>query len=372
MSQTSSSPASRDLIETFLHFAAIDGTSGRERPVADAVRAALEPLGMTVEEDDADRVTGGNCGNLIARAGDGGRLALLAHLDTARSTSGLMPVLHADRITSDGSTVLGVDDRAGVAMLVQTATELLRAGGKWNFTLGFTVCEETSLGGAQQIAFDPRIEGAVLFDSSFRPGTYIRGSYGCARITAQIHGRAAHSGLSPELGVNAIAIAGLAIAGLPLGRIDQETTANVGLIRGGTALNVVPAEAVVDCEIRSVHTERIEQLASIFRQQFEAAAASAGGSVQITQGWEFRPYLIDEQGPLLTRLRTALQAVGLEPTGRISAGGSDANVLNARGLAAINIGTGAQNPHGDDEFILLQDLADGAAIARALLTAEGR
>ncbi len=356
------------LVEIFLEVARIEGTSGNERAIADHVTRFLSGLGMSVREDETARVTGGNCGNLVCRAGDGGDMALMSHLDTARPSGASRPVLHADRITSDGTTVLGVDDRAGVAMLLYGAEQALRHGrGRRDFTLGFSVCEETTLDGSKHIAYDPRVKMVVLFDSSQRPGNFICRSYGCQTLTATVHGRASHSGIAPERGVSAIAVAAKAIAGLPLGRIDEETTANVGTIRGGTALNVVPEETTIEAEVRSVRPARVDEIVAVFRRCFEDEAARAGARLDFRSQWDFEPYTVDETTELYRRLDRALRAVGLTPAPQVSAGGSDANSLNARGLPTINIGIGAQNPHGNDEFILLEDLAAGGAIAVALL-----
>ncbi len=357
------------LIDTFLEVARIEGTSGNERAVADHVRRVLEGLGMEVREDDAHLSADGNCGNLVARAGRGGDLVLMAHMDTARPSGQSRPIVHADRITSDGTTVLGVDDRAGIAMLLHAAEQALRGGrGRKDFTLGFTICEETTLAGSAAIRFDPAITGAVLFDSSLRPGNFICRSYGCQHVLATVHGRASHSGIAPEKGISAIAVAAKAIARLPLGRIDDETTANVGIIRGGSATNVVPEETSLDAEVRSVHPARVEELVGRFRACFEEEAARAGATLEFRAEWDFMPYTVDESSALFARVAAALRAVGLEPAPRVSAGGSDANSLNARGLPAINLGIGAQNPHGNDEFILLEDLDKGAALALALLS----
>jgi tripeptide aminopeptidase len=357
------------LVDLFLEVARIEGTSGRERAVADHLRRFLEELGMEVREDDAGVASGGTAGNLIARAGGGGDLALMAHMDTARPSGESVAVVHADRISSDGTTVLGVDDRAGIAMLLYAAEKAIRDGrGRRDFTLGFTVAEETTLGGSRHIRFDPAILMAVLFDSSERPGRFICRSYGCQAIKVAVHGRASHSGIAPEKGVSSIAVAARAIAALPLGRVDAETTANVGIIRGGSAVNVVPEETTLDAEVRSLHPARVEALVASFHEIFLAEAERAGAALTFDSQWDFEPYEVDESKELYRRVAAALGKAGLEPIPRISAGGSDANSLNARGLPAINLGIGAQNPHGNDELILLEDLEKGAAIAMALLS----
>jgi tripeptide aminopeptidase len=209
---------------------------------------------------------------------------------------------------------------------------------------------------------------AILFDSAERPGCFICRSYGCQRISVAVRGRASHSGIAPEKGISAIAVAAKGIAALRLGRIDPETTANVGMMRGGSAINVVPEEATLEAEVRSVHPSRVEEEVARFRKVFEDEAARAGASVTVDAFWDFMPYEVDASSELYRRVAAALRAQGLEPQAKVSAGGSDANSLNARGLPAVNLGVGARNPHGNDEFILIEDLEKGAAIALSLLS----
>lgn len=364
-------PAAIDprLVELFLEAARIDAVSGRERPMADYLRRVCAALGMSVEEDDAGTNDGGNAGNVVSRAGSGGEIALLAHMDTARPTAGVRPIVHADRITSDGTTVLGVDDRVGIAVLLRAAERVLRGGGgRRDFTLAFTICEETTLAGSRQLRLPPSVRMAVLFDSSRRPGHFIARSYGAKRWTAEVAGRAAHAGLAPEKGISAIVATARAVARLPLGRLDEEATANVGMIGGGSALNVVPERALVEGEIRAIRPSRVEEIEAAFQRTFEEETAALGASLAWTSGWDFEPYNLDPESAVRRRVEDAIRAAGLTPTACVSAGGSDANSLNARGIPAINVGTGAQNPHGDDEFILLEDLAKSTEIALALLS----
>ncbi len=355
------------VVELFLQLAAIEGTSGHERGVADYIRQFLGGLGMEVREDEARDPSGGDSGNVVARAGGGGDLALLAHMDTARPSGASKPQIHTDRITSDGTTVLGVDNRAGIAILLCAAEQVL-ARGPSNFTLGFTICEETSMVGAQQISLGASVRQAACFDSSLRPGNIVCRSYGCRHLVVTVKGKASHSGIAPERGINAIAVAAKAIARLPLGRIDGETTANVGLIRGGTATNVVPDEVIVEAEIRSVRAARVDELVDLFTQRFRDEAAAAGATIDMQSTWDFEPYTVDTTSPLYRRVARAMQTVGLDATQQVSAGGADANSRNARGLPTVNLGIGAANPHGNDEYILLDDLATGAAIATALIS----
>lgn len=356
------------LVELFLETAALPGLSGQERPVADYVRRFLGRLGFSVEEDDAGRAWGGDAGNVVARLGGGGDTILLAHMDTARPTAPGRAVLKADRIVSDGSGALGVDCRVGVATLLWAAEQAVRHGrARREMTLGFTICEETTLAGSLALRWPETIRQGVLFDSSLRPGSFIARSYGCQRVEATITGRAAHSGIAPERGINALSVAVEALAGMPLGRIDDETTANVGTLTAGTAINVVPERAHLVAEVRSLRPHRVDEVVRLFETRLRQAALHARAGLDFSAGWDFEPYTIAPEAPVYRAVTAALTACGLTPSPRVSAGGSDANSLNARGLPVINIGTGAQNPHGDDEYVLFEDLGATGAIALALL-----
>jgi tripeptide aminopeptidase len=211
------------------------------------------------------------------------------------------------------------------------------------------------------------IRQAVVFDSHLRPGHYISRGYGSMKFAAEIHGRSAHAGLAPETGVNAILIAARALADLPWGWLDETATANAGLIEGGSGENVVPERALVRGEVRSLGQERLSGRIGIIEEAFRTRAGEAGGELTFETNWNFRGYEHGEEDEVTRTVTGALRACGLEPKPATSAGGSDANELNARGLPTINIGIGAQNPHAHDEFILLEDLQAAADIARAVM-----
>jgi tripeptide aminopeptidase len=358
-----------ELVQGFLDLAVIEGLSGREGSVAAEVRRRLEALGLSVEEEPP--ADGGEQGNLVCPVNGGGGVVLGCHLDTARSTSGLRPVVHPDRVTSDGTTVLGVDNRAGVAVLLQLARAAVRrevAAGA--FTLVFTVREETDLMGSRSLELRTPWRHAFVFDSSLRPGRYIFGSYGAKRFEGRVEGRAAHAGIAPERGADAIRAAAAAIAGMPLGRIDGETTANIGRVEGGAAINTVPDLATFEGEVRALTGERIDEVVAEIRGRSEQASRLFGTRAEVEAHWDFHPFRLEEDGPVCRRLDGALRRAGLDPEPAFSSGGSDANWLNARGLPTVNVGIGAQNPHSNDELILIEDLEAAFRIAACLVEEE--
>jgi len=295
----------------------------------------------------------------------------MSHMDTARSTRSLKPVLLDDRITSDGKTVLGVDNRVGITCLLSALDIVLEQQLSCpGFTLVFTVCEESTLAGSTHLSLKPEIKQAFTFDSSLRPGDFICKAPGAKNFDIKVNGKAAHSGLAPEDGINALQIAAKAIVGLPLGRIDEESTMNIGPFSSKAATNVVPFAVELTGEIRSSTTSRVEELEVFTQDHFSAAVAGTGATFTYKSDWDFHPYSFDSSAPIWQRMEKAIYAIGLEPNGLHSFGGSDANVLNGKGIPTINLGVGAQNPHSNDEFILYNDLISTTKIALELMQNE--
>lgn len=355
-------------VELFLDLIRIDALSCNEKPVADYIRSVLEPLGMSVTEDDTASITGSNTGNLIARYKDGGRKVLLSHMDTARPTRDLVPQITNGKIHGSGGTILGADNRAGCAILLASAEQIIKHQPDVpGFTLAFTVCEETTLGGSKNLNLDPAIAGGFVFDSSNLPGRYIYSACGAKMIRIEIVGRASHSGIEPEKGINAIAIAARALAQIKQGRLDEQTTMNFGIIKGGSAVNVVPDRVVLHGEVRSFDTKRVEEEVARLKDVFETETLNSGGSLIFADEWDFTPYTVDRNVYTIPAIEAAISAAGMKPEPVISLGGSDANSLNANGIPSVNIGIGAKNPHADDEYIMEADLMKATGIALALL-----
>ena len=362
----------QELLSLFLRLAPIEGVSHAERAIADEVTTILGRGGVRVLEDDAAGVVKGNAGNLLCfpPSFDGQAPAILleAHLDTVQSTAFLRPVVKEDRVTSDGTTILGADNRMGLSILVDL---LLGVAGSTaphrNFFVALTVCEETGLYGADAIDFSRhKVTAAYVFDCSKRPGIYILESVGLYAYTAQFLGKAAHAGVAPEEGVSAIGLAAAAISKLRLGRIDADTTSNIGKIYGGEAVNVVPDKVTIEGEVRSFCPERIKQELEVIERTFEDAVRGAG-RLQFKAVPDFEPYVHKPESPAIVELDCALRAAGLTPQPIRYMGGSDANKYNARGIPAINIGIGAQKPHSVEEFFLLEDLHKSSGIAHELI-----
>jgi len=361
-------PIENPLHALFLELIAIDAISGNEKAVADYIIQFLTDLGLKPYTDDSAVVTGCNTGNVICKVQGGGDFVLLCHMDTARPTKNVQPVFLEDRITSNGSTVLGVDDRAGMSALLFALKKAVTSNIPVRpFTLVFTTCEETTLLGSQSLVLDPDIKSGFVFDSYLPTGSFVNESCGAVTLSISIHGKASHSGIAPEKGINAIQIATEALSKFPFGRINADTTANIGMIKGGTATNVVPDKVELEGEIRSKDPVIVEREAAAIRRIFEEAADIYGGEAKVDIRWDFKPYHISPQDAEYQRLQEVMTRLGLEAKPCASWGGSDANSLNAKGIKTINLGTGAQNPHSNEEFILLADLENSARIALELI-----
>lgn len=356
------------LIDLFLEVARINALSGNEKPLADFIKSFLSNYNYSIKEDETAKFTNSNTGNLICKIGNGGNFVLLSHMDTARPTENLKPIINEDRIISSGDTVLGVDNRAGVSVLLYTLEKIVKEKiHVKDFTIAFTTCEETTLFGSKNLGISSEIKKGFIFDSGYRPGNFIYSACGAIGLKIKIVGKASHSGISPEKGINSMIVAAKAIGRLPLGRIDEETTMNIGLLKSGSAVNVIPELTELEGEVRSFNLKKAEnyfdQLASIFKEEAE----KVGARFECDHFWDFMPYTIPETSPVFQETVSAIKNVGLTPTPKISLGGSDANSLNGRGIESINLGIGAQNPHSNEEFILIEDLIKSAEIALELV-----
>lgn len=356
------------LIKLFLEIAKIDALSGNEKPLADFIKSFLSRYKYNVTEDDSRSYSNSNTSNLICKVGNGGDFIMTAHMDTARPTKYIKPKVLDDKIVSSGDTVLGVDNRAGVSvllfMLEKIAKEKIAVK---DFTVVFTTCEETTLYGSKYLGLNGDIKYGFVFDSGYRPGNFIYSACGAMGFKIKVFGKAAHSGISPEKGINSLLIASKAISNLPLGRIDDESTMNIGILKGGSAVNVIPEVTELDGEVRSFNVNKVEEYFKITLDVFKKEADALGGKLEVNSFWDFKPYTISESSYVFEETVRVLKKVGLEATPKVSLGGSDANSLNEKGIQSVNLGIGAQNPHSNDEFIYIEDLVKSAEIALELV-----
>jgi tripeptide aminopeptidase len=371
----------RYLSGTFAELCRIESPSGRERACAERVRAELRALGLAVEEDDAGAVAGSDCGNLLARIesgeasgppGDSGRRSLLlcAHLDTVPLQAEIEPVLVDGVWENANDGILGADNKAAIAVLLALARHVMREGAPVDIELLFTVGEETALAGAR--AFDAsrlRSDFGYVFDHATAIGEVIVDSPSHFRIDASFHGAAAHAGIRPETGRSAILAAARAVASMRLGRLDEESTVNVGMISGGTAMNVVPDRCSLLAEVRSLRDARAETLVAevVDRIQQAANMPDCDCDVDVTVQRTFSGYRLPPSSPPLLVAEAALRACGHEPQRIVSGGGSDANALLAQGLQTVNLANGTDRNHEPGESVSVAALEEMLDVALALL-----
>ncbi len=359
------------LVSTFLELVQINATSRHERPVVDFIKSKLARWQLPWFEDDAGKKIGGDAGNLIVTVAgaEPPQLFLCAHTDTVRPTERLKPQLQNGIVRSDGTTILGADNRAGVAVLLYLLQEIAENGLPHRpFEIAFTVAEEVGLLGAANLDFE-RLQSpsGYIFDSSLPPGDYISVTPTALELKIDLIGKPAHAGVAPEKGINAVSMAAEVLARFPVGRVDHQTVANIGRIRGGEATNVVPGEVHMEGEIRSFNRSTLQKLVGDLQQALEEVSRRYGGRYRLEPTPHFEGFEIPEDHELTRRLKEKMRQVGLTPAGRLYHGGSDANIFNARGRTAINLGIGARNPHGNDEHIAVADLIATARLAMALV-----
>jgi tripeptide aminopeptidase len=363
------------VLDLFLELAAIESPPGNERAVADRVTAALRGLGLEVEEDDAGARIGSNAGNLLARLPgrrDGGTpIFLCAHLDTVPPAGRIEPVIEDGIVRNAAGTILGADNKSAVAAMVEAARRIVtERRPHTGVELLFTQKEEVGLLGAN--AFDhTRLEAELgfVYDQAAPIGDVIMGAPYQRSLLVRFHGRPAHSGMVPEEGRSAIVAAARAIADLRLGRLDDETTANVGLISGGSARNIVPEWCELEAEARSHDARKLAELVQEMLETFAFAASVSECMVETEVSETYQGYRFKESDPVVQLAATALGRCGFELRPTLTGGGADANVFNTRGVPCLNLANGMAEIHTSDEHIAVADLESMVGVTLALVDA---
>jgi len=348
--------------ELFAELCAIESPSGAERACADRVVRELRALGLAAEEDAA--------GNVLARLGEGERGVLLcAHLDTVPLTGPVEPVCDDGWWSNRHEAILGADNKAAVATILLAARRWAADGSPpVPVELLFTVGEEDALAGAK--AFDVgrlRSRFGYVFDHATPIGEIVLASPHYHRIVAELHGVAAHAGIRPEQGRSAILAAARAIAAMPLGRLDGETTANVGTIHGGAGINVVPPSCRVEAEARSLDETKVEALVAELVDHLHDGANAAECDLDVTVERLFAGYRTRPSAPQVGAAERALSACGYEPRHIVTGGGSDANALEAAGFPCTNLANGTERNHQPDERVSVAALEGMLDVTLALV-----
>ena len=350
------------ILQEFMELVAITSSSRQEREIADVLKRKLTEAGLLVEEDGVGEKIGGNAGNLIARlpgnVAGAPCLMLSAHMDSVEPCAGIRPQLKDGVITSAGDTILGSDCKSGIVPILESLRQIREQNlPHGEILVVLTVSEEGGLHGARNI--DPAKIAAdfgYALDGGGAPGIVTSMAPGQNRIEIVVHGKTAHAGLAPEEGLNAIVLAGRALAEIPQGRIDFETTCNVGLIKGGVATNIVPDRVEITAESRSRNLNKLAQLTDEITGTLTRVVERGGGKAEIVVKKTYDPFVLADDSPVVKIAVAAAEALGLASRVEGTGGGSDANFFNIYGVPCAILGTGMSKVHTKEEYIREEDL----------------
>jgi tripeptide aminopeptidase len=367
------------LHETFAQLCRISSPSGHERACADWLTGELRGLGVEVTEDGAGSEAESDSGNLLARipgadGPDGPFILLCAHMDTVPLAARVDPVRRDGVWENANAGILGADNKSAVAIFTELARRYATGPPPpVGVELVFTICEEVSLLGSR--AFDTsRLRSAFgfVFDQATPIGGVIVASPSHYRIIARFHGRAAHAGVRPEVGRSAIQAAARAIAAMPLGRLDEQTTANVGMIEGGSAINVVPEHCTVTAEVRSLDDGRASALTTELIDHLQDGADAGECDLDLSVEQMFQGYRLSARAAQVAVAERALTACGYEPERIVSGGASDVNSFMVDGLQCVCLADGVAANHTSDERVSAQALQDMLDVALTIVQESAR
>jgi len=350
------------LVDDFVALCRINSPPKQEAEIIAAVLARLRRLGLEVQQDEAGKQIGGNGNNVIARLPANVRNApsifFSAHFDTVEPNPEVQVIIEDDLIRTDGSSILGADNKAGLAPLLEAIECIvennLPHGEIW---LLLSVAEEIGLLGAKHLPLqEVNATMGFVLDTGPPVGHVVVGAPTHDHLTVRVVGRSAHAGAAPEQGISAIVAASRAIARMRLGRIDEETTANIGSFHGGHATNVVCPEVEIRAEARSHNTEKLETQLAHMIACFREEAEAMGAQVEVVTSRHYEAYRLPEDAPVVQIARASALALGLPYEAKLAGGGSDANVYNAKGIPTVVLSTGMDKVHTHDECCRISDL----------------
>lgn len=362
------------LLQEFMELVQIDSETKHEREICDVLTKKFSDLGLTVVEDDTTSVTGHGAGNLVATLEgntNGPTIYFTSHMDTVTPGKGIKPSIQDGYVVSDGTTILGSDDKAGIAAILE-GLRVLKEQKVSHGTIQvlITAGEESGLVGAK--ALDPALLKAdygFALDSNGKVGDIIVSAPTQAKIKAVVHGKAAHAGVNPQDGISAIQVASRAIMRMPLGRIDEETTANIGVIQGGQATNIVCPRVDILAEARSIVPEKMEAQVEKMKQAFAAAAEEFHTEIDVEVDVMYPGFKYGEEDLVTQKAMQAVRQVGREPKLLSSGGGSDANVIAGHGIPTVNLAIGYEEIHTTNEKMPIEELNKAAELVVALAQA---
>ncbi|HEX4519939.1 MAG TPA: M20/M25/M40 family metallo-hydrolase [Gaiellaceae bacterium] len=363
-----------EALDLFLELAAVPSPSGEERAVADRVLTYLRDLGLSADEDATGPAVGSTMGNIhvaLEPTADGEPLFFCAHLDTVPPVAAIEPVVEDGIVRNRNAAILGGDNKAAVVAMLEGARRVIAEGRPHaGIELLFTSKEEVGLVGAY--AFDHnrlRARTGYVYDQAEAVGGVILGAPSASLLEVIFHGRASHAGMFPEEGRSAIVAAARAIAEMKLGRVDEETTANIGTIEGGSAANVVPNWCRIVGEARSHDDRKLAEQVQAMQDAITFAAGVAECEVETRLEKHYTAYRFAKDDLAVRLAADALGRCGFEPRYSLSGGAADANVFNERGLQCVNLANGMAEIHTPDEHIAAADIDAMVDVTLALVDA---
>ncbi|WP_010284517.1 tripeptidase T [Bacillus timonensis] len=361
------------LVNEFLELVQVDSETKFETEISKVLKEKFTALGVHVVEDDTTSQTGHGAGNLICTLegtkNDVDTIYFTSHMDTVVPGKGIKPSIKDGYIVSDGTTILGADDKAGLAAMFEAIRVLKEKEiphGKIEFII--TVGEESGLLGAK--ALDRSLITAkygYALDSDGKVGNIIVAAPTQAKVKATIIGKTAHAGVAPEKGVSAITMAAKAISKMPLGRIDEETTANIGRFEGGTQTNIVCDHVEILAEARSLVTEKMEQQVQKMKDAFESVATAMGGRAEVEITVMYPGFKFADGDHVVEVAKRAAARIGRQSELQQSGGGSDANVIAGHGIPTVNLAVGYEEIHTTNEKMPIEELVKTAELVVAII-----
>src|ERR687890_720803 len=368
-----------------LEFVQIDSHSRKERDIAERIKKYCEEMGAQAEIDDAGEKVGGNSGNVIARfpgtLTDAEPIMMSAHMDTVVPGEGVKPIIEGDIIRTDGTTVLGGDDKSGCAVIIETIRCLQEQNVPYApIEAVFSICEEVGLLGAKHVDVSKiKSKYGLVFDSD-DPGFLFTKGPSANHFEFKIYGLESHAGVAPEEGISAIKIAAEGIAAMKLGRIDDETTANIGVIQGGEATNIITNFVILKGEARSLDDSKLEAQTAHMVKCLEDAAAkyevtvdgvTTRGRVESEVTREYHSMDVSDDSRVVKLVKEAASRMGLDVKTLASGGGCDANIFNKRGIECANLGTGMRAIHTVKEWLDVKDMYASANMTLEIMRLNG-
>ena len=367
------------IFEEFKELVAIPCHSTKERQIFEVVKAKLEKLGFVVEEDDAAVKVDGECGNMWAflpgnKAG-ATKVLLSGHLDGVEPCGGTTVVRKDGILYSDGTTILGSDDKSGVVAILEGVRMILEENAEHgDIQVLLTIAEEGGVNGSRCMDKSKlNADVGYALDSEGAPGEIIVGAPGQYKYSIKVIGKTAHGGMEPEKGINSVMVAAKALAEVKrYGRIDEETTANIGIINGGIATNIVPALVEIQGDARSRNSEKLIAIRDEIVNTICSAVEKQGAKAEADVVLKYNSFLVDENSKVVELAKDACAQFGFEPNVGLTGGGSDANFINAYGVPCVILGTGMSNVHTVDEYIKEEDLYNSALMVYGILKAAAK